>query len=103
MHLAFLTHEPFHPLSGGGSAEAVYLVSEFVRRGHAVDVFGPELPDAAEVERMFGIRLRPFRGWTMGRYASLRTPKYLAYPFALERLVRDAARTTPYDLSLIHI
>jgi glycosyltransferase involved in cell wall biosynthesis len=98
VHLAFLTHEPFHPPSGGGSAEAVYLVSEFVRRGHAVDVFGPELPDAAEVERTFGIRLRPFRSWKMGRYASLRTPKYLAYPFALERLVRDAARTTPYDL-----
>lgn len=98
MHLAFLTHEPFHPPSGGGSAEAVYLVAEFVRRGHQVDVFGPELPDASRIERTFGIRLRPFRTWTMGRYASLRTLKYLAYPFALERLVRAAARTTSYDL-----
>jgi len=98
VHLAFLTHEPFHPPSGGGSAEAVYLVSEFVRRGHAVDVFGPELPDAAQVERSFGIRLRPFRTWKMGRYASLRTLKYLAYPFALERLVSDAARSASYDL-----
>lgn len=98
MRVAFLTHEPFHPPSGGGSAEAVYLVSEFVRRGHAVDVFGPELVDAPAVERTFGIRLRPFRAWAMGRYASLRTPKYLAYPLALERLVRHTARTETYDL-----
>ncbi len=98
MRIAFLTHEPFHPPSGGGSAEAVYLVSEFVRRGHAVDVFGPELPDAAKVERDFGIRLRPFHLWKMGRYASLRTPKYLAYPLALERLVLAAARSTTFDL-----
>ena len=47
MRLAFLTHEPFHPPSGGGSAEAVYLVEEFVRRGHEVHLFGPEFPDSA--------------------------------------------------------
>ena len=98
MRLAFLTHEPFHPPSGGGSAEAVYLVSEFVRRGHDVDVFGPALPDAEAVEQRFGIRLHPFRAWAMGRYASLRTPKYLAYPIALERLVRRIAPTQSYDL-----
>ncbi|MGE3309515.1 MAG: glycosyltransferase [Limisphaerales bacterium] len=98
MRIAFLTHEPFHPPSGGGSAEAVYLVSEFVRRGHAVEVFGPELPDADRVGRDFGIRLHPFRAWTMGRYASLRTPKYLAYPFALERLVLGAVRSTRFDV-----
>lgn len=98
MRIAFLTHEPFHPPSGGGSAEAVYLVSEFVRRGHSVDVFGPELPDAASIERSFGIRLRPFQSWAMGRYASFRTPKYLAYPLALERLVLRHASPDAFDL-----
>lgn len=98
MRIAFLTHEPFHPPSGGGSAEAVYLVSELVRRGHEVQVFGPALPNAAEVERQFNIVLRPFRTWRMGRYASLRTPKYLAYPLALERLVRHTLRETDCDL-----
>ena len=97
MRVAFLTHEPFYPPSGGGSAEAVYLVSEFVRRGHSVHVFGPHLPNAAEVERSLGIHLHGFRGWAMGRYTSLRTPKYLAYPFALEPLVRQT-ETPPLDL-----
>ncbi|MBL9128503.1 MAG: glycosyltransferase [Verrucomicrobiales bacterium] len=98
MRIAFLTHEPFYPPSGGGSAEAVYLVETFVRRGHHVELFGPQLPDAAEVEKRFGIRLHPFASWEMGRYTSLRTPKYLAYPIALERLVRGVAASRPYDL-----
>jgi len=97
VRVAFLTHEPFYPPSGGGSAEAVYLVSEFVRRGHAVHVFGPHLPNAAEIERTLGIQLHGFQGWAMGRYTSLRTPKYLAYPFALERLVLRT-ETPPLDL-----
>lgn len=88
MRVAFLTHEPFYPPSGGGSAAAVYLVRELVARGHAVDVFGPEIPEIPAVEARFGIRLRPFRAWRMGRTTSLRTPKYLAYPLALDRLVR---------------
>ncbi len=41
MRVALLTHEPFHPPSGGGSAEALYLVRELVRRGHYVTVFAP--------------------------------------------------------------
>lgn len=88
MRVAFLTHEPFYPPSGGGSAAAVYLVRELVARGHAVDVFGPEIPEIPAVEARFGIRMRPFRAWRMGRTTSLRTPKYLAYPLALDRLVR---------------
>ena len=43
--IAFLTHEPFYPPSGGGSAEAIYLVDEMVRRGHQVHVFGPQIDD----------------------------------------------------------
>src|ERR1043166_9348000 len=85
--IAFLTHEPFFPPSGGGSAEAVYLVQEMTRRGHAVHVFGPKIPDAEEIAKKFGIRLHPFEKWEMGRYAKLRNFKYLAYPFFLERMV----------------
>jgi hypothetical protein len=39
MRLAFLTHEPYFPPSGGGSAEAIYLIRELVRRGHEVHLF----------------------------------------------------------------
>jgi glycosyltransferase involved in cell wall biosynthesis len=92
LRIAFLTHEPFYPPSGGGSAEAVYLVGEMTRRGHAVEVFGPKIPDAEAVERKFGIRLRPFVKWEMGRYARLRNLKYLAYPFFLERMVAAGGR-----------
>ncbi len=96
--IAFLTHEPFYPPSGGGSAEAVYLVEEMVRRGHTVHVFGPQIAEAEQVEKQFGIHLRQFGKWKMGRYARLRNFKYLAYPFFLARMVAAAARETKYDL-----
>jgi len=98
LRIAFLTHEPFYPPSGGGSAEAVYLVEEMVRRGHEVHVFGPKIPDADAVAKKFGVTLRQFEKWEMGHYAKLRNFKYLAYPFFLERMVVEAARTTRFDL-----
>lgn len=98
LRIAFLTHEPFYPPSGGGSAEAVFLVQEMARRGHEVHVFGPKIPDAENVARKFGVKLHPFEKWEMGRYARLRNFKYLAYPFFLERMVAAAARETKFDL-----
>jgi glycosyltransferase involved in cell wall biosynthesis len=98
LRIAFLTHEPFYPPSGGGSAEAVYLVQEMARRGHAVHVFGPKIPDADNVAKKFSVTLHQFQKWEMGRYAKLRNVKYLAYPFFLERMVAAAARETKFDL-----
>jgi glycosyltransferase involved in cell wall biosynthesis len=98
LRIAFLTHEPFYPPSGGGSAEAVYLVQEMARRGHDVHVFGPQIDDAEKVAKKFGVTLQPFTRWQMGRYAKLRNFKYLAYPFFLERMVAAAARETKFDL-----
>ena len=100
LRIAFLTHEPFYPPSGGGSAEAVYLVEEMVRRGHEIHVFCPQIADAGAVEKKFHIRLHPFTVWQMGRYARLRNFKYLLYPFFLERLVARAARGITFDLLL---
>ncbi len=98
LRIAFLTHEPFYPPSGGGSAEAVYLVQEMVRRGHEVHVFGPQVDDVENVRKKFGVRLHQFTRWPMGRYAKLRNFKYLAYPFFLERMVAAAAREMKFDL-----
>ncbi|MBU6400349.1 MAG: glycosyltransferase family 4 protein [Verrucomicrobia bacterium] len=98
--MAFLTHEPFYPPSGGGSSEAVYLVQEFVRRGHQVHVFGPRLDDPQAVAARFGIQIHEFKAWRMGRYTALRNFKYLLYPFFLERLVQARARSVPFDLVL---
>jgi glycosyltransferase involved in cell wall biosynthesis len=98
--IAFLTHEPFYPPSGGGSAEAVYLVQEMVRRGHEVHVFGPQIPDAENAQKIFQVTLHPFTRWEMGRYARLRNFKYLAYPFFLERMVAAATRDAKFDLLL---
>ena len=98
--IAFLTHEPFFPPSGGGSAEAVYLVEEMVRRGHAVHVFCPQIADAENVAKKFKIHLHQFTAWPMGRYARLRNLKYLAYPFFLQRMVATAARKVKFDLLL---
>ena len=97
IRIAFLTHEPFYPPSGGGSAEAVYLVEEMTRRGHRVHVFGPKIPDADNVARKFGVELHQFQKWEMGRYAKLRNFKYLAYPFFLERMVAVPG-AGPFDL-----
>ncbi len=92
MRVAFLTHEPFYPPSGGGSAEAIYLIEELVRRRHEVHLFCPDFPDRTEVAERFGIQIHPFTGWKMGRYARLRNLKYLLYPTALGRLVRTVLR-----------
>lgn len=98
LRIAFLTHEPFFPPSGGGSAEAIYLVEEMIRRGHEVHVFCPQIPEADEVAKKFKIHLHQFTTWQMGRYASLRNIKYLAYPFFLKRMVLAAARDLKFDL-----
>jgi glycosyltransferase involved in cell wall biosynthesis len=100
LRIAFLTHEPFYPPSGGGSAEAVYLVQEMVRRGHEVHVFCPQIAEAEAVEKKFGIHLHLFTAWPMGRYARLRNFKYLLYPSFLQRMVARAARTIKFDLLL---
>jgi glycosyltransferase involved in cell wall biosynthesis len=90
--IAFLTHEPFYPPSGGGSAEALYLVEEMVARGHEVHVFCPKLADAQLVREKFKVQLHEFTLWKMGRYAALRNFKYLLFPFFLQRLVERVAR-----------
>ena len=88
MRLALLTHEPFFPPSGGGSAEAVYLVEEFVRRGHEVHLFCPSFPDESAVAARFGLTVHAFTRWEMGRYTARRNLKYLLYPTALAGHVR---------------
>lgn len=98
MRVAFITHEPFFPPSGGGSAEALYLVREFTNRGHEVHVFGPAIADAETVAGRFAIRLHPFTRWGMGRYTSWRSVKYLLYPTAVQPLVLEADRESRFDL-----
>lgn len=97
MKIAFLTHEPFFPPSGGGSAEAVYLVEEMVRRGHEVHIFCPKLEDEEGVRRRFGAEIHEFTAFKMGRYTSLRNFKYLLYPFFLQRLVERSMARTRFD------
>lgn len=97
MRLAFLTHEPFFPPSGGGSAEAVYLVEEMVARGWEVHLFCPRVKDPEMVRSRFKVQLHPFTQWEMGRYTKLRNAKYLLYPSALENLVEQTAGGKPYD------
>ncbi|HEV8543821.1 MAG TPA: glycosyltransferase [Verrucomicrobiae bacterium] len=97
MRLAFLTHEPFFPPSGGGSAEAVYLVEEMVGRGWEVQLFCPKIADPEGVRKRFGVNLHEFTTWEMGRYTKLRNAKYLIYPFFLQRLVERSTGGRPYD------
>ncbi len=91
MRIAFLTHEPFYPPSGGGSAEALYLVRELVRRGHQIHVFCPDFPNSGEADRRFCCQFHLFKDWPMGRYARWRNMKYLLYPRRLERLVAQTS------------
>jgi glycosyltransferase involved in cell wall biosynthesis len=98
MRVAFITHEPFFPPSGGGSAEALYLVREFVNRSHEVHIFCPEVADPEAVQQEFGVTLHLFKRWRMGRYTSFRSLKYLLYPAAIQRVVAEAAQSTSFDL-----
>jgi glycosyltransferase involved in cell wall biosynthesis len=98
MRIAFITHEPFYPPSGGGSAEAPYLVQEFIKRGHELHLFCPALAEAGRVEKEFGLSLHQFKRWEMGRYTSFRSAKYLLYPRAIQQLVETEAASTPFDL-----
>jgi glycosyltransferase involved in cell wall biosynthesis len=98
MRVAFITHEPFFPPSGGGSAEALYLVQEFTRREHELHIFCPEVAEPEAVAKQFGVTVHPFTRWQMGRYTSFRTPKYLLYPRAIQKLVEEQAEKTPFDL-----
>ncbi len=100
MNVGILTHEPFFPPSGGGSSQAIYLVEEMVRRGHFVHVFAPQSEKVSETEKKYGIKIHPFTTWKMGRYASLRNLKYLAYPIFLERLVKRTAQNVKFDVLL---
>ena len=100
MRIALITHEPFYPPSGGGSAEAVYLVEEMVARGHDVHVFSPKVPEPTMVREKFKIKLHEFNTWEMGRYTKLRNFKYLLYPRFLASMVEKAAKKTPYDVIL---
>lgn len=97
MRLAFLTHEPLHPPSGGGSAELGYLVREAVRRGHEAHVVGPAIENLPAVEREFGAKVHEFRAWKMGRYTSFRNFKYTLYPFLLERLAAQVHGQMRFD------
>ncbi|HKS38137.1 MAG TPA: glycosyltransferase family 4 protein [Verrucomicrobiae bacterium] len=100
MRIAFLTHEPFYPPSGGGSAEAIYLAQEMVRRLHEVHLFCPSFADAESIAKQFEVRLHLFKAWQMGRYTSLRNVKYLAYPVLLQRIVERAAKSVRFDVVL---
>lgn len=100
MRVSLLTHEPYHPPSGGGSAEARYIVQELRRRGHAVKVFGPRGHEGGAPSGDPGIELHEFTGWRMGRYARWRNLKYLLYPAALARLVTSVSRRERPDILL---
>ena len=97
MRLAFLTHEPFYPPSGGGSAEAVYLVEEIVSRGWEVHLFCPKVADPQAVQKRFRVKLHEFNTWEMGRYTKFRNAKYILYPLFLQRLVERTAGHERYD------
>ena len=97
MRLAFLTHEPFYPPSGGGSAEAVYLVEEMVARGWEMHLFCPKVQEPDQVRERFKVQLHQFTQWEMGRYTKFRTAKYLLYPSRLATLVEETAAGRPYD------
>lgn len=97
MQVAFLTHEPFYPPTGGGSAEAYYLVRELRRRGHGVHVFAPPSAHEAETGENSGVVFHPFRRWAMGRRTRWRTLKYLLYPRALAQSVLAAAPIGSFD------
>ena len=98
MKLALLTHEPFFPPSGGGSAELLYLIKVLTQRDHEVHLFCPEFPNSKNVAKQFSIEIHPFKAWQMNRYTSFRSIKYLLYPIFLRKLVKKIANNIQFDI-----
>ena len=98
MRIALLTHEPFYPPSGGGSAELLYLVKKLNQRNHEVHLFCPEFLNSQEIAKRFSIVIYTFKGWQMNRYTRLRSLKYLCYPMVLRRMVKKAAKNVKFDI-----
>jgi len=96
--LALLTHEPFYPPSGGGSAELLYLVKQLTKRDHEVHLFCPEFPNSKKIAKQFSIKVHPFKGWQMNRYTRFRSLKYLLFPIFLRRMVKDVASNIQFDI-----
>lgn len=91
--IAFLSHEPFWPPSGGGSSEALYVVRELRARGHQVDVFCPPgLPPPDQGLRLFH---PPFRGDRQSRGRLLHYPRIIRW---LEEAVSREHAAAPYDI-----
>ena len=98
MKLALLTHEPFFPPSGGGSAELLYLIKDLTQRDHEVHLFCPEFPNSKNVAKQFSIEIHPFKAWQMNRYTSFRSIKYLLYPIFLRKLVKKISNNIQFDI-----
>ncbi len=98
MRLALLTHEPFYPPSGGGSAELLYLVKQLTQRNHEVHIFCPEFPNSKKTAKQFSIGIHTFKGWEMNRYTRFRSIKYLLFPIFLRRMVKNVASNIQFDL-----
>ena len=100
MRIFLLSHEPLYPPTGGGSSEAVFLVKELISRGHQVTFIGPlhDSMTSENLESLMGVDIVSFKSFKMGRYAKLRTLKYLLYPFFLSQHIECALRSKNCDL-----
>ncbi len=93
MRIAFLSHEPFWPPSGGGSSEALYVVRALRARGHVVDVFCPPgLPPPDQGLRLFH---PSFRGDRQSRGRLLHYPRIIRW---LEEAVAREHAAAAYDV-----
>ena len=79
MKIVFCTHEPFWPLTGGGTSGTLAVVKELKRLGHEVIVIAPAHISKEEVEKHAQIAFIPFNPFYMHRNASLRTLRYVLY------------------------
>jgi glycosyltransferase involved in cell wall biosynthesis len=79
MKIVFCTHEPFWPLTGGGTSGTLAVVRELKRLGHEITVIAPAHASREEIEKRWSITFIPFNPFYMHRNASLRTLRYMLY------------------------
>jgi glycosyltransferase involved in cell wall biosynthesis len=101
LHVAIVTHEPFWPPSGGGSSQAPFLAETLLSRGHRISLFCPCTPQERRViSDRFPLDVVPFDRYPMGRRTSMRTLKYLAFPWFMEKLLVRRHRNDRMDVVL---
>jgi glycosyltransferase involved in cell wall biosynthesis len=100
--ILYVTHEPFWPVGGGGTAGTFHVVNSLAKQGFEVVVFSPLNVPLHTVPLKQGIRLNPFTPFMLHRSVGLRNFKYLLYSFLSLLPLKRLLAHEVFDAVIVH-